>query len=90
VILGCTHYPLVRPMLQRILGRDVRLVTAGHAVAATAQRILESRGLETVNDGEGTYRFLCTGDAAAFRELGTRFLQMPVGEVERVEVEATL
>ncbi len=42
VILGCTHYPLVRPMLQRILGRDVRLVTAGHAIAATVQRTLES------------------------------------------------
>ena len=86
VILGCTHYPLVRPMLQRILGRDVRLVTAGHAVAATAQRILESRGLETTSDGEGTYRFLCTGDAESFRELGTRFLQLPLGAVERVEV----
>jgi len=36
VVLGCTHYPLVAPMLQRILGRDVRLVTAGHAIAATA------------------------------------------------------
>jgi glutamate racemase len=89
VILGCTHYPLVRPMLQRILGRDVRLVTAGHAVAATAQRILEARGLETSTEGEGTYRFLCTGDAAAFRELGTRFLQMPLGEVERVELPAS-
>jgi glutamate racemase len=89
VILGCTHYPLVRPMLQRILGRDVRLVTAGHAVAATAQRILEARGLETSTEGEGTYRFLCTGDAAAFRELGTRFLQMPLGGVERVELPAS-
>ena len=49
LILGCTHYPLVAPMLQRMLGRDVRLVTAGHAVAATAQRELESRGLETEN-----------------------------------------
>ena len=87
VILGCTHYPLVAPMLQRILGRDVRLVTAGHAVAATAQRILESRGLESANDGEGTYRFLCTADPAAFRELGTRFLQMPVGEVEHVDIQ---
>jgi glutamate racemase len=86
VILGCTHYPLVRPMLQRILGRDVRLVTAGHAVAASAQRILESRGLEVSTDGEGTYSFLCTGDAEAFRELGTRFLQMPLGRVERVEL----
>jgi glutamate racemase len=86
VILGCTHYPLVRPMLQRILGRDVRLVTAGHAVAATAQRMLDSRGLATATDGEGTYRFLCTGDPDAFRELGTRFLQMPLGAVERVEL----
>ena len=45
VILGCTHYPLVAPMLQRFLGREVRLVTAGHALAATAQRMLESAGL---------------------------------------------
>ena len=44
VILGCTHYPLVAPMLQRILGRDVRLVTAGHALAASAQRVLEAGG----------------------------------------------
>jgi hypothetical protein len=35
-------------------------------------------------DGEGEYRFLCTGDATSFRELGTRFLQMPLGVVERV------
>ena len=86
LILGCTHYPLVAPMLQRILGRDVRLVTAGHAVAAAAQRELEARGIGTGNEGEGAYRFLCTGDVGSFRELGTRFLQMPLGEVEHVEV----
>ncbi len=86
LILGCTHYPLVAPMLQRILGRDVRLVSGGHAVAAAAQRTLESRGLARAPDGEGVYRFLCTGEVESFRELGTRFLQMPLGEVERVEV----
>ncbi len=86
VVLGCTHYPLIRPMLQRILGRDVRLVTAGHAIAATVQRSLARAGLATANDGEGTYRFVCTGDPYAFRELGTRFLQLPLGEVERVEI----
>ncbi|MDQ3102549.1 MAG: glutamate racemase [Actinomycetota bacterium] len=84
LILGCTHYPLIAPMLQRMLGRDVRLVTAGHAIAATAQRILESSELESESGEEGEYRFLCTGDAESFRELGTRFLQMPLGEVERV------
>ncbi len=87
VVLGSTHYPLVAPMLQRMLGRDVRLVTAGHAAAAAVQRILDRRGLATRNQGEGTYRFLCTGDSKAFRELGTRFLQMPLGEVRRVQVE---
>jgi glutamate racemase len=86
VILGCTHYPLVRPMLQRFLGREVRLVTAGHAIAATVQRILEARGLATTSRDEGEYRFVCTGDADAFRELGTRFLQLPLGQVERVEL----
>src|SRR3954462_6813423 len=86
VILGCTHYPLVAPMLQRVLGRDVRLVTAGHAIAATAQRALDEAGLSKAGNEEGAYRFLCTGDAESFRELGTRFLQMPLGEIERVEL----
>jgi glutamate racemase len=87
LILGCTHYPLVAPMLQRILGRDVRLVSGGHAVAAAAQRTLVGRGLAREADGEGEYRFLCTGDIASFRELGTRFLQMPLGEIVRVEFD---
>jgi glutamate racemase len=86
LILGCTHYPLVAPMLQRILGRDVRLVSGGHAVAAAAQRCLQSRGLLRESDGEGDYRFLCTGEVDSFRELGTRFLQMPLGLVERTEI----
>ncbi|MEX2448411.1 MAG: glutamate racemase [Solirubrobacterales bacterium] len=87
LILGCTHYPLVAPMLQRILGRDVRLVSGGHAVAAAAQRTLESAGIARRGDGEGEYRFLCSGDVASFRELGTRFLQMPLGEVEQIEIQ---
>jgi glutamate racemase len=87
LILGCTHYPLVAPMLQRILGRDVRLVSGGHAVAAAIQRGLDARGLAKASDGEGDYRFLCTGDVAGFRELGTRFLQMPLGAIEHVELD---
>lgn len=91
LILGCTHYPLVAPMLQRMLGRDVSLVTAGHAIAAAVQRTLERDGLVGGNgDGrEGDYRFLCTGEVASFSELGTRFLQLPLsGRVERVMVPA--
>jgi glutamate racemase len=86
LILGCTHYPLVAPMLQRILGRDVRLVSGGHAVAAAVQRTLEGSGLAREPKGEGAYDFLCTGDVEAFQAIGTRFLQMPLGEVERVDI----
>lgn len=86
LILGCTHYPLVAPMLQRILGRDIRLVSGGHAVAAAVQRTLERQGLARDPDGEGAYRFLCTGDVNSFRDLGTRFLQMPLGRVELTEI----
>jgi glutamate racemase len=86
VILGCTHYPLVRPMLQRMLGRGVTIVTSGAALARQVEHALGSRDLATRRTGEGTYSFLCTGDVAAFRALGTRFLQMPLTEVERVEL----
>ena len=86
VILGCTHYPLVAPMLQRTLGRDVRLVTGGHAIAARCQRVLATRDLSRRNEGEGSYRFLCTGNPDSFAELGTRFLQLPLGDVERIDL----
>jgi glutamate racemase len=86
LILGCTHYPLVAPMLQRILGRDVRLVSGGHAVAAAVQRCLRSQELLADRGGEGEYRFLCTGDVDSFRAVGSRFLQMPLGRIERIGV----
>jgi glutamate racemase len=88
LILGCTHYPLVRPMIQRMLGRGVEIVASGTPVALQVEHVLGSRGLATSNTGEGDYRFLCTGDVDAFRALGTRFLQMPLGEVEQVELVA--
>lgn len=87
LILGCTHYPLVAPMLQRMLGRDVSLVTAGHAIAAAIQRELAARGELAADRLEGDYRFLVTGDVGAFVEVGTRFLQLPLaGRAEKVEV----
>ncbi|MGH2910878.1 MAG: glutamate racemase [Solirubrobacteraceae bacterium] len=86
VILGCTHYPLISPMLQRMLGPSVTLVSSGGALARQVEHALSTRSLSNPRqDGEGDYRFLCTGDTDAFRELGTRFLQMPLGEVEHVD-----
>jgi glutamate racemase len=89
VILGCTHYPLVRPVLQRELGRGVTIVSSGEAIAQEVEAHLRAAGLENDEDRRGAYRFLATGDPDEFRRLGTRFLQLPVGNVEHVEVEPT-
>jgi glutamate racemase len=86
VILGCTHYPLVRPVLQRELGRGVSIVSSGEAIAAEVERRLREAGLGNDERRRGHYRFLATGDPEEFRRVGTRFLQLPIGNVEHVEV----
>jgi glutamate racemase len=89
VILGCTHFPLVRPLLQRILGRGVTIVSSGAAAARQVEHALRLRGIERAGDSgnqEGFYSFLCTGEAESFRALGTRFLQMPLGDVRQIEL----
>jgi glutamate racemase len=90
VILGCTHYPLIAPMLQRMVGRGVSLVTSGAGVARSVERALAARGLLNPQPHEGEYRFQCTGDVESFRALGTRFLQMPLGEVVHVQLAAAV
>jgi glutamate racemase len=87
VILGCTHYPLVRPMLQRRLGRRVRLVSSGEAIAEAVHSALRADGLDRDDvERRGDYTFISTGDPEEFRRIGGRFLQMPLGQVRQVEV----
>lgn len=89
VILGCTHYPLIRPILQRVFGRDVTLVFSAEETAREVAESLARKGIENEPGREGAYRFLTTGDPGAFRAMGQRFLQLPIDEVEHVTV-ATL
>jgi len=89
VILGCTHYPLIRKIFERVFGRDVTLVFSAEETAREVAETLARKGVENKRGREGAYRFLTTGDPAAFRELGRRFLQLPVRDVEHVTV-ATL
>jgi glutamate racemase len=86
VILGCTHYPLLRPVFQRAFGRDVTLVFSADETAREVAETLARKGFENDSDRVGGYRFLTTGDAALFRELGERFLQLPISTVEQVAV----
>ncbi len=87
VILGCTHYPLVRPILQRTLGRGVHIVTSGEAIAEEIEHELAQTELTAASDNAGAYHFLATGDPEEFRRLGTRFLQLPIARVGHVAVD---
>jgi glutamate racemase len=89
VILGCTHYPLIRPILQRVFGRSVTLVFSAEETAREVAETLARKGIENEESRQGEYRFLTTGDPGTFRETGRRFLQLPIEVAERVDV-ATL
>jgi glutamate racemase len=87
VILGCTHYPMVERLIRRSLP-GVTLIKSGEEIAREVGETLARKGLARPPGGEGSYRFACSGDADAFRELGSRFLQMPLGAVASVDPEA--
>jgi glutamate racemase len=86
VILGCTHYPLIRPILQRVFGRDVTLIFSAEETAREVAETLARKRIENDAAREGSYRFLTTGDPEMFRTLGARFLQLPIAEVEHVRL----
>jgi glutamate racemase len=88
VILGCTHYPLIRPIFQRVFGRGVTLVFSAEETAREVAETLARKGIENAESREGTYRFLTTGDPELFREMGRRFLQLPIDAAEHVELSA--
>jgi glutamate racemase len=87
VILGCTHYPLIRPIFQRVFGRDVTLVFSAEETAREVAETLARKGIENEAGREGSYRFLTTGDPELFRSMGARFLQLPIAEVEHVSLD---
>jgi glutamate racemase len=84
VILGCTHYPLITPMLRRLLGPQVSLINSAEEIAREVGEILERKGIGNTHGREGDYRFFASGDLEEFREVGGRFLQLPIREVGRI------
>ena len=87
VILGCTHYPLIRPVFQRVFGRDVTLVFSADETAREVAETLARKGFENDGDREGAVPL--PHDRRSRRSsatLGERFLQLPLGDVEHVSV----
>ena len=86
VILGCTHYPLVRRMFERVFGRATTLIFSAEETAREVAETLARKGIENDGGHEGSTRFLTTGSPEEFRTLGERFLQLPIRRVEHVSV----
>jgi glutamate racemase len=86
VILGCTHYPLIKPIFQRVFGRGVTLVFSAEETALEVAQTLARKGIENGADREGAYRFMTTGDTEVFRVTGARFLQLPIEAVDHVRL----
>ena len=83
VILGCTHYPLIRPVFQRVFGRDVTLVFSAEETAREVATTLAAQGL---GERRAAARATTASSRPATRRssatLGERFLQLPLGDVD--------
>ncbi len=84
VVLGCTHYPFVIPLIQRIVGESVRVIDPAPSVARQAGRLLEAGGTKNLNGARGRVQFYTSGDADALASLLPTLLG-ELGEVKRVE-----
>ena len=62
VVLGCTHYPFVIPLIERIVGNKVRVIDPAPAVAKQVRRRLEAGGVKSLLGGQGRVRFYTSGD----------------------------
>lgn len=71
LVLGCTHYPFLRPLIQQVVGADVALLDTGEAVARQTRRVLEREGLLGSGTGAGI-EWHTSGDAAHFEQLRSR------------------
>lgn len=81
LVLGCTHYPLLKGVIGEIIGRDVRLIDSAEETAADTRRMLRENDLESGAE-RGTYRFIASDDPAQFLTLGQRFLGDAIDHVE--------
>jgi glutamate racemase len=88
LVLGCTHYPLLRQVFELAVPAGVQVIDSAEATAVEAARQLQARiGGPTAESGEGpSIRCFATDSVEKFERLGSRFLGLPVGKVELVDL----
>ncbi|HYC52594.1 MAG TPA: glutamate racemase [Gemmatimonadaceae bacterium] len=82
LVLGCTHYPLLKPLLCRILGNRVTLIDSAAETADEIGRVLRERNLSAPADATPVHRFVASDDPLQFLQLGQRFLGNSIEGVE--------
>lgn len=88
LVLGCTHYPLLKPLLSRVLGPGVALIDSAEKTAEALEAVLAARGLLAAADAPPvTHRFAVSDDEPRFLAVGARFVGEALTHVERVSVE---
>jgi glutamate racemase len=84
LVLGCTHYPLLKSLIGDVMGRDVQLIDSAQETAAETARVLEGEGLRANGDLTGPHRFVASDAPEQFLRMGQRFLGTTIDCVETV------
>jgi glutamate racemase len=84
LVLGCTHYPLLKPLLHRVMGPQVSLIDSGQATATALETILVEKNLLAAPHAAARHRFVVSDDEARFRLVGSRFVGEKLGAAEVV------
>lgn len=91
VVLGCTHYPFVIPLIQDLVGPDVRVIDPAPAVARQARRVWQAKALQPLDNmnalAANDHRYFTTGDPVQFSRVARRLLKTKVQAVSLSWVE---
>lgn len=82
LVLGCTHYPLMKTVIGNVVGREVRLIDSAYETARETAELLKANGLENTSPNEARYRFIASDAPDTFLALGERFLGSSIDRVE--------
>jgi glutamate racemase len=86
LVLGCTHYPLLKKVIGSVVGRDVRLIDSAEETAAETGEVLRERGMAHEATNDARYRFIASDAPEQFLRVGQRFLGASIDRVETVTV----
>ena len=87
LVLGCTHYPILSDVIQRVIGENVVLIDSGVASAAVIKEELDRTNLHTNKFSIGNHDFYVSDIPVKFKEVAELFLGNPVNEVNKVDLE---